>query len=502
MRSNSKEGMALALMSKLRANTKVLFLVLGIILVLVTVAGSFAAISSGNKAPSKYVAEVNGIKLEREEFERNFFFEWQNQNQMNYGQLTGMDQEPMKTQYLVNMLLNEALLDEAKKLKLDATKEEVAEELKKVEESVGGADELQARLEMVGVSIDTLNRDIKNSLIFQKLAEHLTKDITIADDDVRTQLEEVKASHILVEDEETAKDLYAQLQNGADFAKLAKENSTDPGSKDEGGELGFFTRGSMVAEFETAAFALKPGEISEPVKSQFGWHIIKVEDKKSPTDAEFEEKKATASEELLNKKKTERLIAYQNEVKGKAKIKIFDPQLKARYELNEGKIEEAIKSYNEAIKSKPSDPYLYASLSEAYHRKGDLDKAWENILEASAKSNDAAIKMNLAMLGQVKMQNIVNAKETEEEKSSQEWANEDENIKAIYDDVIKALDEAAATNEGDLWSHLQIAQMYNSFGEKEKGQAEMDKVKALAEKLQQQSGEEQDNETTEEQPAE
>lgn len=89
--------------------------------------------------------------------------------------------------------------------------------------------------------------------------------------------EEVSARHILVQTEAEAKDIRAQLEKGADFAKLASEKSLDPSAKAQGGSLGFFTRDEMVPEFSEVAFKLKDGEISQPVKTQYGWHIIKVE---------------------------------------------------------------------------------------------------------------------------------------------------------------------------------------------------------------------------------
>ncbi|MDQ0396333.1 peptidylprolyl isomerase [Labrys monachus] len=91
--------------------------------------------------------------------------------------------------------------------------------------------------------------------------------------------EEVHARHILLDNEADAKKAYARVKAGEDFAKVAKEMSKDPGATD-GGDLGWFTRDRMVKEFADAAFALKPGEISEPVKSQFGWHVIKLEDRR------------------------------------------------------------------------------------------------------------------------------------------------------------------------------------------------------------------------------
>lgn len=92
--------------------------------------------------------------------------------------------------------------------------------------------------------------------------------------------EEVKASHILVDSQDKALQVCANLKKGAKFADVAKEVSKDEGSKVNGGELGYFTKGQMVPEFEAKAFSMKVGEISEPVKSEFGWHIIKLDDKR------------------------------------------------------------------------------------------------------------------------------------------------------------------------------------------------------------------------------
>lgn len=103
--------------------------------------------------------------------------------------------------------------------------------------------------------------------------------------------QEVHARHILVETEDEAKAVKAELDKGGDFAELAKKKSKDPGASD-GGDLGFFTKDQMVPEFSAVAFVLEPGKISDPVKSQFGWHIIKVEEKRSRKAPDFEQVKA------------------------------------------------------------------------------------------------------------------------------------------------------------------------------------------------------------------
>jgi peptidyl-prolyl cis-trans isomerase C len=103
--------------------------------------------------------------------------------------------------------------------------------------------------------------------------------------------EEVHARHILVATEDEAKDIEAQLKNGADFATLAMQKSKDPGAAD-GGDLGYFTKDQMVPEFAEAAFKLDKGQISDPVKTQFGWHIIRIEDKRVKPTPTFDEVKA------------------------------------------------------------------------------------------------------------------------------------------------------------------------------------------------------------------
>jgi peptidyl-prolyl cis-trans isomerase C len=102
--------------------------------------------------------------------------------------------------------------------------------------------------------------------------------------------QEVRARHILVETEDQAKAIQADLKKGADFAELAKQKSKDPGAAD-GGDLGYFTKDQMVPEFADVAFKMYPGQLSNPVKTQFGWHIIKVEDKRIRPTPTFEQVK-------------------------------------------------------------------------------------------------------------------------------------------------------------------------------------------------------------------
>jgi peptidyl-prolyl cis-trans isomerase C len=130
---------------------------------------------------------------------------------------------------------------------------------------------------------------------------------------------EVHARHILVETEDEAKAVLAELKNGADFAELAKKKSKDPGAAD-GGDLGYFTKDQMVPEFAEIAFKLENGQISDPVKTQFGWHIIKVEDKRDRPVPEFDKVKPQL-ETYLSRRAQAELIG---KLRADAKIERLD----------------------------------------------------------------------------------------------------------------------------------------------------------------------------------
>ena len=123
---------------------------------------------------------------------------------------------------------------------------------------------------------------------------------------------EVRARHILVPTEDEAKAVLAEIKKGTDFAELAKQKSKDPGAAAEGGDLGYFDKSQMVPEFADAAFKLNKGEVSDPVKTQFGWHIIKVEDKRKKPVPPFEQVKDQIEQFVARKAQAE-YIAKQRE---------------------------------------------------------------------------------------------------------------------------------------------------------------------------------------------
>jgi peptidyl-prolyl cis-trans isomerase C len=140
--------------------------------------------------------------------------------------------------------------------------------------------------------------------------------------------EEVRARHILVQSKDQAVEVYEKIQHGGDFAALAKEYSKDPGSKDQGGELGFFSRGQMVPKFEEAAFKLKKGEVSEPFETQFGWHIVKIDDRREQPAPSFDAVKERVRAAIIHRK-AEQTAA---DLRKQATIEYVDPEIKKSVE--------------------------------------------------------------------------------------------------------------------------------------------------------------------------
>ena len=188
-----------------------------------------------------------------------------------------------------------------------------AAEDKKVEDS----DDFKKRMAF------TKNRLLMDSLLASEGKAATTDDaMKKVYDDASKQIageQEVHARHILVETEDQAKAVKAELDKGADFAKLAKEKSKDPGASD-GGDLGFFTKDQMVPEFSAVAFSLEPGKISDPVKTQFGWHIIKVEEKRNRKPPAFDQVKSQIETYVTRKAQAD----YVAKLRDGAKIERFD----------------------------------------------------------------------------------------------------------------------------------------------------------------------------------
>ena len=174
----------------------------------------------------------------------------------------------------------------------------------------------------------------KRAMLAQYAMRRIISDITITEEEAKKfyddnanlfmQPERVHARHILVSDDENLAIVQEELKAGKSFDVIAEEHSIDPGSASNGGDLGEFPRGVMVKEFEEAAFALQnPGDVSEPVKTQFGWHVIKLEERIPESAVPFEQVKQNIIEELRGRKTQEVLQEKSKELEEKFTVERF-----------------------------------------------------------------------------------------------------------------------------------------------------------------------------------
>lgn len=265
----------------------------------------------GNNNNSEVLATVNGEEITRNELYDAMF--------TNGGK-----------EILERLITNRLILQEAKKLKISVSEEDIDTEIGKVikENFYGAEDYFYQALEQYGITEDALRDDLKIELLLRKIVRD---QITVTEEDTREYFienqylfntpEQVEARHILVETRDEAEEIIQLLDEGQNFSELAKEHSIDTVSAQQGGNLGFFQRGEMVAEFEEVAFNLAVGSRSGPVETTHGFHIIEVLNRREAHEATFDEVKEAAEEKLLEKLVYEKMEEQINRLREEADIK-------------------------------------------------------------------------------------------------------------------------------------------------------------------------------------
>ena len=288
--------------------------------------------------PVDAIAVVDDTPVPKEDFDRLFrqaeaAYEAQ---QREFPEPGTPEYETLKNQtveFLVDRVIRQK---EAAELGIEITDAEVDEKLEELKQQFFGGDEEKYKdeLEAQGITDADIREDLRAQILSQKIFDEVTREETVTEAEVQayydeneeqfTTPERREVAHILVEegDKALADDLYQQLRDGADFAELAKKHSTDTGSAEQGGKL-TDVKGSFVPEFEEVAFSLETGEIGEPVKSQFGWHIIKaLEDTKPATTTPFAEVKDTIGEQLRDERRNEAMSAWVAEARAQYEDRI------------------------------------------------------------------------------------------------------------------------------------------------------------------------------------
>ena len=285
------------------------------------------------------IAIVNGEKISKDAYKEEMSF---------YGAMLASRQN-LKNSIVQMMVQDKLIADDIKANKIEISDKEVNESFLNSVKQFGGQEQFDKMLDDYNMDVEKFKETVRKDLMYQKHKEWFEKENPVTDEEIKKYYEDNKdqfakrdASHILVEDEKTANEIKEKLDNGEDFADLAKEYSKDTANAANGGNLGTFSRGQMVKEFEDAAFKLKEGEISEPIKTQFGYHIIKI----NKVADSVEDNKEAITKALNDKKYAD----YIKELNEKANV-VTETSIKEDKAAVEDKSEEKTENNKEDSKS-------------------------------------------------------------------------------------------------------------------------------------------------------
>ncbi|MFP4453523.1 MAG: peptidylprolyl isomerase [Desulfobacterales bacterium] len=293
-----------------------------------------AADNGEEKPDNDYVAVVNGVKIPAEELERKV--DLIRARYGGSGAKIGDQQLSYIRQVILDNLIEQQLLYQASKdegIKIDAAA--VDEEMDKIKSQFESEDEFQNQISGMNYTVDLLEKEIERNLAIRELIdEKFASELSVSDSEVEAFYNEnqdefevperVRARHILIKSDDENKDearekikeVQGKLEDGEDFSELAGQYSDDP-SGESGGDLGFFSRGQMVKNFEEAAFELEPGEVSDIVETRFGYHLIKLEERKDKGVKPLEEVRGDIRENLEQEKVMQKLEPYMESLKKK-----------------------------------------------------------------------------------------------------------------------------------------------------------------------------------------
>jgi peptidyl-prolyl cis-trans isomerase C len=312
-----------------------------------TTAGATAQPAASQQPPAPLpdklpdvVARVNGDDISRTDFERAV----SNLEDRAGGPVPAEQKPKVFRDVLDQMIAFKLLIQESKAQNVSITDTELDQSIAKIRQQFPNEQEFTSALGQRRMTLDDLKKETRDQMTVDKMVRGTLSDVTVTDAEISSfyqgngprfqQPEGVRASHILIKAANTAPDatkkeartkaegLLKEAQSGGDFAALAKANSED-GSAADGGDLGFFQRGQMVPEFENAAFALQPGQLSSIVESQFGYHIIKVTERRAARTVPLEEAKDRIREYLTAQHRQEKVLEYVQSLRAKGKVEVF-----------------------------------------------------------------------------------------------------------------------------------------------------------------------------------
>ena len=305
---------------------------LAMLLITVMTAGLFAGCSSSDDMGGEDVIKINDTTLTKNYVDARVDQIFQQNQLESDDSFAGY----YKSQIISGLVESELMVQEAKGRGIEVSDDDIDQYKQDlIDQAYGGSEsDFQAYLDEYNVSEDMLTRMIEEKLYYDQLLDDLGKDVTVDAESYYNENtdqfyveDQVDAKHILVDDEDTAKDIIKQLDEGADFSELAQEYSTDTATAQQGGELGYFTAAQMVTEFSDAAFALDVGKYTEePVQTTYGYHIILCEDKKAAHQQTFDEVKDDLTEQLTNQEVQTKYYELMEQLKEEATIEYLSDE--------------------------------------------------------------------------------------------------------------------------------------------------------------------------------
>lgn len=359
------------------------------------------------------VAEVNGHAISTAELQSVYRNNLAIYRQF-FGQLQPAQNEEILYQSLEGLIRNRLMLEAARRENVQVDGADVKAELEQLKASFASEQDFRAQLRAARLTERDLENMIRENLMVRQLGDDIRAQAQVTEDDIRADYEAVRARHILIRPEgdgpdwseeewaaaeARAAELREQLLAGADFEELAREHSADRGSAAQGGDVGLFNRASpLVDEFKEAAFALEAGQVSEPVRTSFGYHLIEVTERRVPEGEEFEAARAEIEERLRRERGEQRLQEWLTARRDESDIVIHDPRLRAFERVQNGELEAALTDYRLALDEDPFDPYLHVSIAGVLQRLGRTDEALTELEEAVEKSaNDPELQLMLGL---------------------------------------------------------------------------------------------------------
>jgi parvulin-like peptidyl-prolyl isomerase len=294
-----------------------------------------AGCGDSDEVPANAVAVVDGTEITRASLDELLARAKKSYaaQQRTFPKAGTAEYQSLQTQAVAYLVQQVEYAQEAEDLGVEVTDAQITKRINEVKKQYFSNDDKKFKdgLAAQGYTVDTLRGDIRSELVTQGIYEKVTSDVKVSDADVRDYYDKNPAEykvaesrevrHILVKTKAEADKLHSQLEDGASFAALAKKNSLDPGSKNAGGKL-VITRGQTVAPFDKAAFSLDTNELSAPVKTEYGYHLIQpLNAVKAGTTTPFTQVKAQIKTKLESEKKNTAVDDWvadvQKEYKGK-----------------------------------------------------------------------------------------------------------------------------------------------------------------------------------------